>query len=432
MAEGGQQNQQHQQNVFNITIALQAQQNQRELVQARSTEIRAGNIENIIIPQAAEQQAAQNIVEQVADNVQPDNIAEDVEALNLSPTNTQASQSGAIKKKGDLKVRNLQTKTDREPTQSNHPPPRTQIINPQPNQTTAVPRYTTAPSVINAPKISMLQKKSSELFDKSKYEEAVPIFEELATLQNHQDFYTILMMVECFIQLGRGNKAEKAIGNLRNILMTSSVTSADDVKDLAIDLISNSAYIRAIILLRIASDIYKARTRTPDDVINGIKLCVRKIHDATRPLIGAGGRSKIIGVDYGLEYMTEMLDGIRAIENADPVNKAIQEAWCLNYIGSNYNPAGEEEKSIKILKNGLEVLEKQFGSNASKYKIYGGLLHNIGVGYYVLQKYEEAESYYIKSIDAKQKASDYENEAEKQEWIELLKTELRKARAQLT
>nr|XP_039253055.1 uncharacterized protein LOC120330244 isoform X1 [Styela clava] len=236
------------------------------------------------------------------------------------------------------------------------------------------------------------------------------------------------MMVECFIQLGRGNKAEKAIANLRNILMASSVTSADDVKTVAIDLISNSAYIRAIILLRIASDIYKARTRSPDDVINGIEFCVRKTYYATKPLIKAGGRSKIIGVDYGIEYMTEMLDDIRAIENADPVNKAIQEAWCCEYIGYNYSLAGEYEKSIKIRKNGLEVLEKQFGSNASKYQIYGGLLHNTGAGYHNLQKYEEAESYFMKAIEAREKASDYENEAEREKWIEFSKTWLKNAR----
>nr|XP_039252440.1 uncharacterized protein LOC120329727 [Styela clava] len=354
MAEGGQQNQQHQQNVYHINISLSNPQNQSEIVQTRTTEIAAGEIGQINIPQAAEQQGSQNVQQQQAtDNVQPDNIAEGVETLNLSSINPEASQSGAIKKKGrtgfmsfftkekqnkesgnkirsirqgDLRVQDLRTKTDREQTQSNHPPPRTQNLNPQPKQTAAVPRYTTAPSVINAPKISMLRKKSFKLFDESKYEEAVPILEELATLQNHQDFDTILIMAECFIQLGRGNKAEKCIGNLRNILMTSSVTSADDVRTLAIDLISNSAYIRAIILLRIASDIYKARTRSPDDVINGIEFCARKTCVATKQLIEAGGRTKIIGVDYGIEYMTEMLDDIHAIENADPVNKATQEA----------------------------------------------------------------------------------------------------------
>nr|XP_039255685.1 uncharacterized protein LOC120332495 [Styela clava] len=430
MAEGGQQNQQHQQNVYHINIALNALQNQRDIEQTRTTEIAAGEIGQINIPHAAEQQNVGQ--QQAADNVQPDNIAEGVDALNLSPKNTKASQSGAIEKKGDPKKWNDQTKTVREPTQPNHPPPRTQIINPQPNQTAAVPGDTTAQSVINAPKISMLRKKSSKLFDKSKYKEAVSILEELATIQNHQDFYTILMMVDCFIQLGREKRAEKSIGNLRNILMTSSVTSADDVKTLAIDLISNSAYIRAIILLRIASDIYRARTISPDDVMNGIQLCARKTYDATEPLIKAGGRSKIIGVDYGIEYMTEMLDDIRAIENADPVNKAIQEAWCLVYIGHNYLLADEAEKSIKIYMNGLEVLEKQFGSIDSKYKIYGVLLHNIGIGYYNLHQYSEAESYYSKAIDAGEKASDYGNETEKQEWIELSNTWLKNTRAQLT
>ncbi|XP_077975091.1 uncharacterized protein LOC120332456 [Styela clava] len=339
MAEGGK----PQQPVINLYFAGAPINVQGDNVGSK-TEVGAGKIGRIMVqqPDATSYSPAQ-----------PARISKGVESMNI-----QTDSFATPMQTDDLRVQDLQTKTDRKPNQLNKTPPRTQELNQQPKQTAAGPRYTTAQSGINAPKISMLRKKYSKLFDESKYEEAVPIFEELATLQNHQDLDTILMMVECFIHLGREKKAEKSIANLRNILMASSVTSADDVKDLAIDLISNSAYIRAIILLRIASDIYKARTRTPDDVINGIGFCSSKIDDATRPLIEAGGRSKIIGVDYGIEYMTEMLYDIRAIENADPVNKAIQEASCLDYIGYNYSLAGEYEKSIKIRKNGLEVLEK--------------------------------------------------------------------------
>ncbi|XP_077974472.1 uncharacterized protein LOC120329725 [Styela clava] len=322
MAEGGQ----PQQQVFHLYFGGKNISVQGDNVESK-TEIGAGKISRITVqqPDAAHSTSISP--------TQPAEISKGIESLNLSPEGIQSDSIATPMLTGDLRVQDLHTKTDRKPNQLNKTPPRTQELNQQPKQTAAGPRYTTAQSGINAPKISMLRKKSSKLFDESKYEEAVSILEELATLQNHQDLDTILMMVECFIQLGRGNKAEKAIGNLRNILMTSSVTIADDVKYLAIDLISNSAYIRAIILLRIASDIYRARTRSPDDVMNGIGFCISKIDDATTPLIKAGGRSKIIGVDYGIEYMTEMLDDIRAIENADPVNKATQEARCLSYIG---------------------------------------------------------------------------------------------------
>ncbi|XP_077974992.1 uncharacterized protein LOC120330241 [Styela clava] len=293
-----------------------------------------------------------------------------------------------------------------------------------------LPSLNTAKAGNNPLKISMLRSRAAALIGQTKFDKAATLLEELAQLQKCTELDTALMMVECYLQLGREKKGEKAIDNVRRAIRTSSV-DVDDVKTFAVDLISNSAFIRAIILLRIASDIYRARTRSADDVINGIQLCVRKTYNATEPLIEAGGRSKIIGVDYGIEYMTEMLDNIRAIENADPVNKAKQEARCSNYIGYNYSLAGKYEESIKIRKNGLEVLEKQFGSNASKYKIYGGLLHNVGADYYNLQKYAESESYYIKAIDAREKASDFENEAKREKWIESSKTWLKKTLAKL-
>nr|XP_039274597.1 uncharacterized protein LOC120348518 [Styela clava] len=266
----------------------------------------------------------------------------------------------------------------------------------------------------------------------SKYEEAVPILEELTTLQSHKDLGTMLIMIECFIQLGREKKAEKIIENLRNILRTSSVTSADDVKTLAIEMISNSAYIRAMILLRISSDMYKAESRSPNDVINWIELCVSNMDDATEGIIGAGGRSRIIGIDYGIEYMTEMLDDLRPVKNADPVIKALAEAKCSNYIGYNYGLTGEYDKCIKICINGQVVMEKQFGSNASKYRIYGLLLHNIGVGNYNLLKYSRAKSFYIRAVDAKQNATDYEDAAERENDIDRSKSDLENTRAKLT
>ncbi|XP_077974474.1 uncharacterized protein LOC144430416 [Styela clava] len=103
MAEGGQQNQQHQQNVYHINIALNALQNQRDIEQTRTTEIAAVEIGQINIPHAAEQQNVGQ--QQAAYNVQPDNMAEGVDALNLSPKNTKASESGAIEKKDQFNKR---------------------------------------------------------------------------------------------------------------------------------------------------------------------------------------------------------------------------------------------------------------------------------------------------------------------------------------
>nr|XP_039248904.1 uncharacterized protein LOC120326650 isoform X3 [Styela clava] len=288
MAEGGQLNQQHQQNIYNFHVYNV--QNQREIVQERTTTFEnvAEEIGQINILQAEEQQNAPNVEEDqaaqqpgvqnvgqqlAADNVPPQNIAEGVDALNLSSRNNEASQIGAIKKKG----------------------------------------------------------RATALIGQTKFDKAATLLEELAQMQKCTELDTALMMVECYLQLEREMKGEKIINDVNRIIVTSSV-DVKDIKIFAVDLISNSAYIRAIILLWIASNIYKAQSRSPDDAINGIESCVSKTYDATTPMIKAGGRSKIIGVDYGIKYMTEMLDDLRAIENADPVNKALKGASCSQYI----------------------------------------------------------------------------------------------------
>nr|XP_039248876.1 uncharacterized protein LOC120326621 [Styela clava] len=423
MAEGGPQNQQ--QTVFNINIY--SAQNQREIIQTRNTattnKVVAKHIGLVNIQQAAAQQDAQNVGQQPeADNVPPDNIAEGVDALNLSTRNPEVKKSDENKRKGDFRdqhilLKSTKDKSTRRKRRAPPPPPSTSACR------------ICAGRGNNSLKISILRKKSIKLFDESNYEEAVPILEELATLQNHQDLDTVLPMIECFIHLGRRNEAETAIGNLRDISMTSSITSADDVEAFATDLISNSAHISAIILLQIASDMYKARVTSPDDAINRIRLCINKMYQAIKPMIEVGGRSKTIALDYGIEYMTEMLDDIRVIENADPVNKALSESSCLQFIGSIYTLADEYEKSITLFISGLGVLDQQFRSNASKYQIYGLSLHNIGLNHHDLQEYKEADYYYIKAIEAYKNATDYENEADRKKDIELVDTDQKNTRA---
>ncbi|XP_039248903.2 uncharacterized protein LOC120326650 isoform X2 [Styela clava] len=312
MAEGGQLNQQHQQNIYNFHVYNV--QNQREIVQARTTTFEnvAEEIGQINILQAEEQQNAPNVEEDqaaqqpgvqnvgqqlAADNVPPQNIAEGVDALNLSSRNNEASQIGAIKKKDFQRESARDKLTQQKPLLSSN----------------------------------AAEGRATALIGQTKFDKAATLLEELAQMQKCTELDTALMMVECYLQLEREMKGEKIINDVNRVIVTSSV-DVKDIKIFAVELISNSAYIRAIILLWIASNIYKTQSRSPDDAINGIESCVSKTYDATTPMIKAGGRSKIIGVDYGIKYITEMLDDLRAIENADPVNKALKEVSCSQYI----------------------------------------------------------------------------------------------------
>ncbi|XP_077968098.1 uncharacterized protein LOC144422136 [Styela clava] len=317
----------------------------------KTTEITAEEIGQIIIPQRDEQQNSHNVKQQhEAANAPPDNTAEGVDAMNLSQRNSEAPQ------RDDLRAQENSRNSSRELDQLR---PRSSL--------------NTAAGGNNPLRISKLRMISSKLLDKSKYEEAVGILEELATLLNPQDFDTTLMLAECFLHLRKRNEAEKAIDNLRNIL-TSSTANADDVKAFATFLISNSAYIRAIILLGIASDMYKIRAKSSNELMNWIEPCIREISNVLNKK--GSGRSINIRVDYGIKCMKEI--------------------------------------SNKIF---TDEFEQQFHVKASEYKIYGKLLHNIGVAYQNRRNYAVARSYFTKAIEAKQYATDYENETKKKKSI---------------
>ena len=191
-------------------------------------------------------------------------------------------------------------------------------------------------------------------------------------------------------------------------------------------------YVCALILYRISTEMHKTLNLSPDDEVKWIRHRVVNISYAVKPLIKVGGRSRDIGIEYGLKYMEKLLIELRAVKNVDPDVRACNETECLNSIGCQYDEFGEYQRAIELKKEGIVILENHFGDDASKYQTYAHLLNNVGFSLEITRKYKDAKRYYVKAIDAYEKVLDFETENKKLEEIEITKRLLSFVRSEIT
>nr|XP_039255321.1 uncharacterized protein LOC120332184 [Styela clava] len=260
------------------------------------------------------------------------------------------------------------------------------------------------------------------LMENNKFLEAVDLIEEFLPSPCQQ-----LMMSECYFQLGRERNALRCVEALQTMMTSSPRPMVGDVTKLVDIYISDSSYIRALILLSCCAKLYKIDSNPIISVV-GIMHCSFNCYHVIKALAQEGDRMKGIATDVGLEMITDMLKELRSVSGADKDDKVNMEADCLNYVGASYGAVGKSEKAIEFYNEAVDLMKKTFGSEATKYNLVGDLLSNIGTAHDYLGNYPMAESFYLQSLDVYEKAEDWSSYEVKHENIKMSNINLRNTR----
>ncbi|XP_039267990.2 uncharacterized protein LOC120342995 [Styela clava] len=256
------------------------------------------------------------------------------------------------------------------------------------------------------------------LIHQSKFVDALITLQDIPTSQEQQ-----FMMSECYCQLERPDKALRCIEALQTMMTSSTRLSVDDIIKLVDNYVSDSFYIRALILLSCCAKLYKFDWN-PNISVVGIQFCSWKCSNVIKKMVGKGDKMKVIARDVGLKIITDMLRELRSVSGADKNKKAVMGAACSKYIGYSYQIVGDYKEAIGFYNEGLNSMNQTFGSNAAKSSVFGDLLHDIGSAHYNLGDYSKAESFYSQSLDAKRKVEDWPSDKVKQGSIEMTEKNL--------
>lgn len=243
-----------------------------------------------------------------------------------------------------------------------------------------------------------------------------------------------MLKAECYLYLGREHRAAKAITSVCNILKNPNVDSAL-LKTFAESVSSPTSFIQPLIMYKVASDIITNSGLSPDDTVDGISKCIRlckemlqevnatassdlsdilksdsanaagMLEKALKPV--ESSRVRVIILDFGVDYMLEMLKDLRAVQRADVEAKALKEAWSMTHIAYVMAHVREFGKSYKLRKEGIEVMDRVFGARAKDHYVYGVILHNMGIVLGNSGKMIEAKELYTRALEAKENAKDW-------------------------
>nr|XP_039251641.1 uncharacterized protein LOC120329085 [Styela clava] len=271
---------------------------------------------------------------------------------------------------------------------------------------------------------ALQREKARALASQSKYYEAISTLEEVSVEDEETTLGIKLLMAVCYLQLGRENKASKAIKEIKKIILSDPFPDVDDIMALIDDLIGNSSFTSALIMLPIASEIY-LMGKEPDEILDGLFRCINKANDCARPMINAGDRSRVLAIDFGIDYMVELLGEIKQQTKADPEKRVMKQALAITLISYNYWMIKDNSKGVRFREQAVAAMEKQFGKHASQRRIYGNMLYNLGVGYDILNKRSKSKETYEKAIVAIEDAQDFDDEDTRRKEIQMCREKLK-------
>lgn len=277
--------------------------------------------------------------------------------------------------------------------------------------------------IIRAPNFADILDKSS--LSKIGYEKVVEMLQEVRTLRGPLSLDQTLQLCECELYLQRG--MEKL--NLNTVRLMCNQNTVQQLEKKANSLKESGRATRALILYTIIDDLVSDKSPTiPDEVVNLVCKRAIIIRRIMKPLLDSFGSHRDIAIKYGLTHIIDLLHKLRAVDEATPTIKVPNEAMCLVQIASINGEVGDTDTSLKVCKEGIKLLEDQFGEGKDKFKCYSWLMYNMGAAYHDSGEHETAIKYTEKSIESNAHASDYDNEAERKEYYEMASRSLAKYR----
>lgn len=178
--------------------------------------------------------------------------------------------------------------------------------------------------------------------------------------------------------------------------------------------LEKSSFILAYVMYVAASKMYRMNSRGCNvAAIKGISSCIHQLHKIGNKLLTKAVTRRIASI-HVIPSMHEMLKQLQEVKELNRVSKVIMEATLLNRMGRVYQKVENDTSAHDQCDKALNIMQKGIGTDCKKYKVYGGLLHNIGIVCEMRKEYAQAVANYEQSIKAKEEAEDYDNPEKKE------------------
>jgi len=209
-------------------------------------------------------------------------------------------------------------------------------------------------------------------------------------------------------------EATKIKTELTDLIEKNIDTTAEDMRLFGVKLRENKLFSESILIFDAASTLSE-KIGNPEGKLKMIQFCVEGMMWTNIKKIEENPDMKVVVKDYVIPLMHDKLHYIESTSSVSEQYKCLQVTWVLIYIGLSQWLVDQLKESEQTQREGLKRMDDLFGENKIKHRVYGALLHDLGLVCSMTSRFEEAASFYKQAIDACKAATDYDGGEEVRE-----------------
>lgn len=265
--------------------------------------------------------------------------------------------------------------------------------------------------------VKELNELTKTYYKSGRFEDVLTVIEAVITLSSEsQNVFNYITEAGCLLKLERIEEAEQIVGKLSMMLKSNSLLETlegfegaleNEVRILAEAFIECKCFETSLTLVLILHEIMK-RFHKED---NSMKL---HIGEQIASLIERTVREcsechEVRQCEKPQVIMEDILRDMLQVQDVDVKEKTIRVAWVYKYFAFCCDEVENFNRSVELNRQGITVMKTVFGAEASRYKIFGHLYHNMAASLVSLRMTCKACRAYERAIEIYNDAEDWDN-----------------------
>ena len=271
----------------------------------------------------------------------------------------------------------------------------------------------------------MVLELTKSYYKNDRFEDVLTIIEAVICLSSEsQNVFNYITEACCLIKLDQIEEAEKIVSKLSMMLKSNNLLETlrgfdealeNEILVLTEKFIECKCFETSLKLIDMLHSILKfynnentsTKLHTSEQIAALIERTVRETSDCYA----------VRQCKQPLLMLEDLLREMLSIQDIDIKEKTIRIAWVYKYFAFCCDEVENFTRSVELNRQGITAMKTVFGSEASRYKIFGHLYHNMAASLVSLGMTCKACKAYDRAIEIYNDAEDWENYRKKSDII---------------
>ena len=264
-------------------------------------------------------------------------------------------------------------------------------------------------------------------YKNGQYQDVLKIIEAVICLSNEsQNAFNHITEANCLIKLDRIHEAEKTAKKIKMMLKSTNLLETlrgfsdsleNEIRALTESFIECKCFETSLILILLLHEILKFYHEDNSEKLQNYEKIAGLLESTVRET--ASTCPLVHECDKPQSMMEDILREMLNVKDVEVREKTIRIAWVYKYFAFCCDEVGNFTRAVELNRQGITAMKTVFGSEATRYKIFGHLYHNMAASLVSLCMTCKACRAYQRAIEIYNESEDWENYRKKSDIIKL-------------